>query len=208
MSVLIHVLDRRLIRIVVAELYQRVGILRHLSRVTDIDDRKAEELKKATTLPTPTAVLVASVHEMRLAERPDVPVAAHPVIGWEEGRHSVTDSNWDYLPVLGYAVREPDSNKLFLYELKDDGLLHFIDYTRGEELRLTDNDGLIRRGQPVIVECHSVTPFIPNFVEADCVLEDGRRDRLLVRIENGNVPDPSWLVGRKPRDAEVYAPGR
>jgi hypothetical protein len=73
----------------------------------------------------PTAVRGAHRRrtETPLDLKSGVEVGAHPVIGWDEGRTSVTDMGSDYLRVLGYAVRDPDSGVIALYERRD-GALH------------------------------------------------------------------------------------
>jgi hypothetical protein len=48
------------------------------------------------------------------------------VIGWDEGRTSVTDMGRDYLPVLSYAVRDP-ANGNALHERRD-GALHRLEH--------------------------------------------------------------------------------
>lgn len=35
---------------------------------------------------------------------------------------------------------------------------------------------------------------------------DGRREKLMTVIENGDFPPAEWFVGRKPRDVESYPP--
>ena len=82
------------------------------------------------------------------------------VLGWDEGRGSVTDFGWDYLPRLGYAVRDPAGGSYTLQEERA-GLLHVIDDRRPRELDLLAAGGeLIRRGQPRITMCRSVRPYI------------------------------------------------
>jgi hypothetical protein len=47
---------------------------------------------------------------------------------------------WDYLPVLGYAVRDPDSGAFILHERRD-GVLHPLGRDRAVELGLIGTDG-------------------------------------------------------------------
>lgn len=207
MGVTVHVLDRRTISLQVAGTRHEVGTLRHVSKVTELDGPRAAELERAATLPSPVAAMVVSPVEIPLASAPGTAVAAHLVIGWDEGRGSVTDLAWDYLPALGYAVRDAAGGAFVLHELRDD-MLHPVDGERAAILGLLAGDGsLRRRGQPAIAECRTVLPYAPEFAVADCVLEGGRHERLFMHVEGGALPNPSWLVGRRPMDVERYRPG-
>lgn len=207
MGVAVHVLDRRTISLQVAGTRHEVGTLRHVSKLTELDGRRAAELARAAALRSPVAAMVASPVELPLASAPSAAIAAHLVIGWDEGRGSVTDMAWDYLPVLGYAVRDVTGDTFVLHELRD-GALHPVDGERAGSLGLLEEDGsLRRRGQPAIAECRTVQPYVPEFAVADCVLEGGRQERLFMRVEGDVLPDPSWLVGRRPLEVERYGPG-
>ncbi|TLU71233.1 hypothetical protein [Lichenicoccus roseus] len=201
MGVVIHILERRNVRLDVAGFVQEVGTLRQLSKVTEVDDLRAAELERAKLISSPLAALVAQTVSLPLASGKSVP--AHQVIGWDNGRASVAEPGWDYLPLLGYAVRNAERDIFELNELRD-GTLHPIDPVRASDLSLLSNGVLVRHGQALISSCIEVRPFIPNFAEADCIFENGRRERLLVRITGGSLPDPSWLVGRKPMEVESY----
>ena len=205
MGVVIHILDRRMVQLDVAGTVQEIGTLRQLGKVTELDDLRTAELGRARPIPSPLAVLVAQAVDLPLASGSSV--AAHPVIGWDEGRGSVADLGWDYLPVLGHAVRDAERGIFVLYELHD-GLLCQIDSVRAGELGLLADGVLVRHGQPLISACLEVKPFIADFAEADCILADGRRERLLVRIAGSKLPDVAWLVGRRPIDVEGYIPDR
>ena len=207
MGVVIHILDRRTARLDVGGVVVEIGTLRHLSKITELDDRRVAEFERAGGLPAPVAALIAAADEHSLAASPDQVVATHTVIGWEEKRGSVTDMGWDHLPVLGHAVRDPGRDLFVLHELRDDGL-HRIDRARAEALGLLADGALVRRGQPAIAGCRGVRPFAAGFAEADCRLADGRDDRILFRVDGGALPEPSWLVGRTPRDVESHAAGQ
>lgn len=205
-GVVIHILDRRSVRLDVAGFIQEIGTLRHLSKVTELNDSQVIELESFNHISSPPAAMVAHPVNLPLASGTEGSVAAHPVIGWDEGRGSVTDLEWDYLPVLGYAIRDASGDMYVLHELQN-GVLHGIDAERARALGLLVDGTFSRRGQPVISECFAVERFIPGFVRADCVLENGRRDKLVIRVDDDTLPDPSWLVGRKPRDTMHYTSG-
>lgn len=102
------------------------------------------------------------IYELSLATEPENPTRAHLVLGWDKGRGNVTDFGWDYLPQLGYAVRDPVRSEYTLYEMRD-GLLYHMDEARA--LLLIDAEGkLIYQGQPRITTCHSVKPYIEGYV--------------------------------------------
>ncbi|WP_419729205.1 hypothetical protein [Lichenicola sp.] len=206
MGVVIHILDRRSVCLDVAGFIQEIGTLRHMSKITELDESHVAELEGSNHISSPPAAMVAHPVDLPLASDITGSVAAHPVIGWDEGRGSVTDLGWDYLPVLGYAVRDARCDMYVLHELQD-GVLHSIDAERAYALGLIVNGTFSRRGQPVISECFAVEPFIPGFIQADCILENGRRDKLIIRVDDDTLPDPSWLVGRKPRDTMHYTAG-
>jgi hypothetical protein len=217
MGVNIYLLDRRPVQLVVAGTLQHIGALRGFWKVTEMDDERVRELRAAETaaslMPSPKAAMIADVEEKPLAREADTSVRAHCVIGWDEGRTSVTDMRWDFLPVLGYAVRNPDG-AFVLHEERDDGL-HGLERERALQLGLIDREGrLVRRGQPVILECRSVVPFITGYAEADCSFDDGGEERLLIRIPEGPLPEPAWLAGKTPerwsntRRRNGWPPGR
>jgi hypothetical protein len=76
-----------------------------------------------SSLRSPEAALLADVEDIPLGSASGVTVRAHLVIGWDEGRTSITDMGWDYLPVLGYAVRDPVTRSFVLHEERDGALL-------------------------------------------------------------------------------------
>ena len=127
MGVNIFILDRRATKLAIAGVVQDVGSLRRFWKITELDEERAGELSASeaavSAMPSPKAAMIADVVEVPLASRPDIEISAHQVIGWDEGRTSVTDMGWDYLPVLGYAVRDPDSGVFTLHE-RCDGVLH------------------------------------------------------------------------------------
>ena len=201
MAVIIHILDRRTVRLDIAGSVQEVGTLRQLSKVTEVDDRRAAELERAKLVPSPVAALVSQAVELPLASGGFVP--AHLVVGWDQGRGSVAEPGWDYLPVLGHAVRNAQRDVFELHEMHDRALRR-IDLARARDIGLLRDGVLVRHGQPSISSCLAVKPFISNFAEADCILADGRHETLLVRVKGSALPEPSWLVGRRPMDVESY----
>lgn len=210
MGVNIFILDRRRAKLAVAGIVQNVGSLRRFWKITELDDERSAELRSseatAAAMPSPKAAMLADVDEMPLGSESGIKVRAHMVIGWDEGRTSVTDMGWDFLPVLGFAVRDPDSKVFVLYEERDRAL-HRLDRERAVELGLIGPNGqLARLGQPTISECRSVRPFISGYVEAACTFDDGRQQKLLISVADGQLPDPSWLAGKKPMQVEHYPP--
>ena len=204
MGVVIHILDRRRVCLDVAGVTQEVGTLRHMSKVTEIDDKGSAEVEEAAKFSHGIpAAMVAQAVNLRLASGTNDIVQAHMVIGWDEGRGSVPDLGWDYLPVLGYGVKDKMREVFALHELCD-GTLRIVDKERAATLGLVANETLVRRGQPTILECYEIRPYLPNFVEADCLLADGRRERILVRVVADAFPSASWLVGRTPMGASEY----
>lgn len=119
-------------------------------------------------------------------------------------RTSVTDPDWDYLPALGYAVRDPDS-KSFVFHARRDGVLHRLDRERAVGLGLVGADGLLMpHGQPVISECRSVHPYGAGYAEADCTFDDWRQEKLLITVAEGALPKPRWFVGKKSMQVERF----
>src|ERR1700733_2234088 len=141
MGVNIFILDRRPIKLAVAGLELEVGALRRFWKITELDEERAGELDASAAAvsgkPSPKAAMIADVVEMPLASKPGIEVNAHQVIGWDKGRTSVTDMDWDYLPILGYAVRDPGSGVFTLHESRD-GALHRLNRDRAVELGLID----------------------------------------------------------------------
>ncbi|MGE4048148.1 MAG: hypothetical protein AB7F35_25045 [Acetobacteraceae bacterium] len=207
MGVNIFLLDRRTATLFVGGSKQVVGTLRRFFKITELDDERATELDATIRVtPSPAAALVVDVSELPLADMPDKPVAAHLVLGWDDGRGSVADFGWDYLPQLGYAVRDRTTGHYTLHEERA-GVLHPIDHWRARELGLVTTAGeLVRRGQPRIVACRSVTPFIPGYAEADCVFDSGVTNKLLIATPDGEIPPEAWVVGKRPMDVERYRP--
>ena len=206
MGVNTFLLDRRTTTLIVGGSTHTIGTLRAYFKVTELDDERVAALDAAARImPSPTAALIMNITELPLASRPQVLVAAHLVLGWDEGRGSVTDFGWDYLPQLGYAVRDPTGRGYILYEQRS-GALYDLDSGRAQMLGLLDiNDRLIRRGQPKITHCRSVKPYIPGYAEADCRLENGADDRLLIGTPDGGLPPNDWFVGKRPMDVQRYS---
>ena len=204
MGVQLYALDRRTVPLQVGGVSHHVGTLRYVAKLNELDEERAAALVTATPFSFPLAALVVPVTELPLATAPEVPVAAHAVIGWDEGRQTVVDLEWDLLPVLGYAVREKKTGAFVLHELVGN-VMQPITRERAVGLKLLDENGmLICHGQPRITSCKAVRPYIPDFVQADCILDDGTSRTLLVRLTGSEEPSPSWFPGRQPRQSEIY----
>jgi hypothetical protein len=205
MGVNTFLLDRRTVTLLIGGSRQTVGTLRQFFKLTEMDAERAAERDAAALIrPSPAAAQVMDIMDLPLAGEPDKPVAAHLVLGWDEGRGSVTDFGWDYLPRLGYAVRDPTSGDYTLHEDRS-GLLYPIDALRARELGLLDaGDELIRHGQPRIAACQSVRPWIPGYAEAECTFDSGAGDKLLVVTPDNQLPPESWFVGKRPMDVGRY----
>jgi hypothetical protein len=204
----IFILDRRPAKLAVAGVEHEVGSLRGFWKITELDEERAGDLSAweaaVSAMPSPKAALIADVVEMPLASKTGIEVSAHLVIGWDEGRTSVTDMGWDYLPVLGYAVRDPASGIFALHERRD-GALHRLDHDRAVELGLIGPDGqLLRRGQPVITGCENVRAFLDKYADADCTLSTGNNETLMTAIEGGELPSAEWFVGKTPMQIKNY----
>ena len=205
MGVNVFLLDRRAVTLLIGASKQTVGTLRRFFKITELDDERVAERDAAARItPSPSAALVMDITDLPLAGEPDKPVAAHLVLGWDEGRGSVTDFGWDYLPQLGYAVRDPADGSYTLHEERT-GLLHAIGDRRAHELGLLDAGGeLIRHGQPRIAACRSVKPWIAGYAEAECTFDSGAGDKLLIVTPDDQLPPESWFVGKRPMDVRRY----
>jgi hypothetical protein len=205
MGVNSFLLDRRTARLLIGGSSQTVGTLRRFFKLTELDEERAAELDAAARItPSPAAAMLMDITELPLADEPAKPLAAHLVLGWDEGRGSVTDFGWDHLPQLGYAVRNPATQEYVLFELRDE-LLYPIDERRALDLSLLDKQGnLICRGQPVITGCENVRPFLDRYADADCTLSSGSKVTLMTAIEGGELPPAEWFVGKKPMQVERY----
>lgn len=210
MGVQIYLLERKLVSLSVGGLEQAIGTLRRSWKVTELDQERASEIDNAKAFvqrkAAPVAVMLADVTDLTLvgAGNGKRHVAAHLVLGWDLDRPSVTDFNWDYLPVLGYAVREDASAPYVLHEVRDEGLSP-ITRDRAVELGIHNEAGdFVRRGQPKIVECKTVRPFITGYAEAECTLSDGRSAQILTSIDSTLLPENAWYVGRRPSDVARY----
>jgi hypothetical protein len=205
MGVNLYLLDHRTAVLLIGGSNQTVGTLRRFFKLTELDaDRAAERDAAGRIRPSPVAALVVDISELPVATDAGKSVPAHLVLGWDEGRGSVTDCGWDYLPTLGFAVRDRATGAYTLHEERS-GLLYPIDENRARELLLVDAAGeMIRHGQPRITACRSVKPYISGYAEADCTLKDGRQERLLIGVTGEALPEPTWLVGKKPMEVERY----
>jgi hypothetical protein len=205
MGVNTFLLDRRTAKLLIGGNSQTVGTLRRFFKLTELDEKRAAELDAAARItPSPAAAMLMDITELPLADEPARPVAAHMVLGWDEGRGSVTDFGWDYLPRLGYALRNAATQEYVLFELRDD-LLYPIDARQAFDLGLLDGHGrLIRRGQPVITGCENVRPFLNHYADADCTLSSGATETLMTAIEGGTLPPAEWFLGKRPMDVKRY----
>lgn len=205
MGVNSFLLDRRTAKLLIGGSGQTVGTLRRFFKLTELDEERAAVIDAAARItPSPAAAMVMDITELPLADEPAKPLAAHLVLGWDEGRGSVTDFGWDYLPRLGYAVRNPATQDYVLFELRDE-LLYLIDATRARDLDLLDaHGGLIRRGQPVITGCENVRLFLDRYADADCTLSNGATVTLMTTVEGGTLPPSEWFIGKTPREATKY----
>jgi len=208
MGVNIFLLDRRLARLRVGGFDHEIGSLRRFWKITEWTQERADELKASeavsSAMPSPRAAMVVDVIDIPTGSATGPGVRAHRVIGWDQGRTKVTDMNWDYLPTLGYAVRDPDSMAFVLHEMRD-GALHRLDRERAVELGLIDQDGQLKlSGQPTIAECTAVRHYIDGYAQADCIFDDGRHEKLLFGVSGKELPDTAWLAGKKPMQVEYY----
>jgi hypothetical protein len=209
MGVNTFLLDRRTATVLIGGSSHTVGTLRRFFKLTELDEERAAELDAAAGItPSPAAAMIMDITELPLADEPAKLVAAHLVLGWDEGRGSVTDFGWDYLPQLGYAVRNAATQEYVLFELRE-GLLYSIEAKRSFNLGLLDADShLIRRGQPVITGCENVRPFLDRYADADCTLSTGVMEKLMTVLEGTALPPPEWFVGKTPREVAKYPPDR
>jgi hypothetical protein len=208
MGVQIYLLDRRTVTLLIDGEAERIGTLRLLCKVSEIDSERAAEVDAAErglrSRQVPFAAMIAEVAELPLASEPSCGIAVHLVLSWDEDRAAVTDLTWDYLPLLGYAVRKMDSSGYVLHEERG-GLLYPMSKSRAIQLGVLNETGrLVRRGQPSIVECKSVKPFLAEYAEADCILSDGRAAEILTVVKAGILPPATWYAGKRPADVKAY----
>jgi hypothetical protein len=208
MGVNIYLLDRRAVEISIENERHTVGTLRPFWKITEINDERAAEMAaaKAELLgrDAPMAVMISDICDVALASDPRRKAAGHIVLGWDADRFSVADFDWEYLPVLGYAVKLSGSANYVLHETRDE-LLYPMAKERAIELQILDAAGaLIRRGQPLISICHSVKSYIKKYVEARCVLRDGRSVEILTELDGAALPDLEWYKGKRPSDVQRY----
>ena len=208
MGVQIYLLDRRKMTLFIGNFAQEIGTLRRSWKVTEIDNERAMEIDAAKASlqgkVAPVAVMVADVTDLPLAAAPNHCIAAHLVLGWDADRSSVTDFGWDYLPILGYAVKTDTAVGYVLHEETGSGLLP-VTRARAVELGMCDQVGRFRRqGQPSIAQCRSVRPYIAGYAQADCILSDGRGAEILTSIESEHLPELAWYIGKRPADVDRF----
>lgn len=207
MGVNLYLLDRRPVTLVIGGSRHIVGMLRRFFKITEMDTARSAECAAAGEIkPSPVAVMNIDVVEMPLANETDGLAPAHLVLGWDEGRGSVTDFRWDYLPLLGYAVRENSTGSYILHEERS-GRLHVMDIARAHALHLLDANGqLLRIGQPRVVECRKVVHYITGYAEADCTFDNGSQEKLVISVGGASLPEPGWLIGKTPMETQHYPP--
>jgi hypothetical protein len=208
MGINIFLLEKKPIPLLIGGVLCSVGSLRRYVKLTEFDDERAAEIeaaeRAASAKPSPLAVMLADVSEIPLENERGAALRAHRVLGWDEGRTSVTDYRWDLLPTLGYAVREPHDGEFVLHEYRD-GCLHQLSRERSVDLGLLDARlKLARHCQPSIVRCEGVKPFYEGVAEADCLLDNGYRERIFIKLSGSALPETAWFAGKRPRQVETF----
>ena len=210
MGVNLYTLDRRTVKLLVGSTEHKVGSLRRSWKLTEMDAERGAELEASERAAqshssTPAALIVDPV-EFDSGHPDRAVVHAYRVIGWEPGRTRVTDWYWDYLPTLGYGVRDQQTGAYVLHE-DVGGKLKPISPERARAAELLDaQSNLIQRGQAVIRECRSVRAFVDRFAEADCLLSDGSEHALATEIAGGVLPPASWYRGKKHTKYHLFLP--
>lgn len=207
MGVQIYLLDHRTAILNIGGYRHTIGILRRSWKVTEVDEGRAAEIdlaqRRLRSQESPKAVLIADVTEMPLAGEPEHIVSSHLVLGWDADRFEVTDFGWDYLPVLGYAVRDPEADEYSLYDVFKNKLSKSTTETAQENGLLGQTGEMARLGQPTITKCKSINPFMTNYVKADCILSDGRNAEILTAY-SALPPKGDWYAGKRPADVLNY----
>ena len=209
MGVQLYILDHRQTSLVIGGTHHLIGTLRRSWKLTEIDaDRAAEISAGEESLKgnaSPAAAMVAEVVELPILGTPGQPIAAHVVIGWDANRYSVTDMAWDFLPVLGFAVRSPGTDDFVLQEEREGGFVPMTE-ARAMELTILDPAGrLARHGQPPIAKCLAVKLLIESHAIATCELVDGRSAELVTELTSGDLPSMDWYIGKLPAETRVFS---
>jgi hypothetical protein len=211
MGVQLYLLDRRKTPLVIAGSRHLIGTLRRSWKLTEINDERAAEISaveeslKGSDLPA--AAMVAEVVELPLFDAPESLAAAHTVIGWEPNRYSVTDVAWDFLPILGFAVRPRGTDEFVLHEEHGGGLVPMV-AARAAEKSILDGAGrLLPHGQPLVTKCFAVKALTESYVMANCELADGRTADLVTELRAGGLPPTSWYEGKLPSETKVFSCG-
>jgi hypothetical protein len=208
MGVQLYLLDRRTVTLNVGGHRFEVGTLRRSWKVTELGRARADNLAEASQklvgIKKPKAVLVADVAEMALASNMEQTVSAHVVLGWDADRLEVSDFRWDYLPVLGYAIRNQRQDEYILHEIINNTLIYLSEKKAIESGILGRTCVMNRRGQPTIEQCLSVKPFVSNYFQANCVLSDGQTTEILTFVGSGGPPKQQWYAGKRPVDVGTY----
>jgi hypothetical protein len=208
MGVQLYLLDRRQTSLIIAGTRHLIGTLRRSWKLTEINVERAAEIDAAReslkSVDLPAAAMVAEVTEIPLLGAHQNPVAAHMVVGWEPNRYSVTDMAWDFLPILGYAVRSSATAEFVLHEKQEGGLV-LMKESRALELSVLDGAGrLSKSGQPLVIECLVVKPLTKSYVIAHCKLADGRTAELVTELSSDYLPPPAWYVGKRPAETKIF----
>jgi hypothetical protein len=208
MGVNIFLLDRRLAELSIGTSIHKIGVLRRFWKSTEIDEARATKIADAKaelgSNKAPAAVLISDISDLPLASSPNEEARSHLVLGWDADRYSVTDLGWDFLPVLGYAVRLPGSSVYKLHESRKE-LLHPMTRDTAIANRILSRDGkLLRRGQPLIHSCSAVRPYVERYAQAECVLDDGREVKIVTVLQNNALPTQQWYEGKRPADVEHF----
>ncbi len=152
MGIDIYLRDRPKQTIFIEALPKKVGMLRRLSKVTELNDARVAQIESVKEAfrgkPTSPAAMIPGPYDGYLAADPSRRMDAYLVIGWDAERIKVTDAGWDDLPTLGYAVLSAGSDELLLHEMRD-GLLYPLSVSRAIELGILSKTGKLKR--PVLV---------------------------------------------------------
>jgi hypothetical protein len=208
MSVQLHLLEPKMVNLLIGNLSFKIGTLRRFWKVTEMTDERERDVEQAKLslngTDAPLAAMVVDISDIPLCDTPGTDVSAHVVLGWDADRYLVADWDWDFLPVLGYAVRETSSNGYALHELQN-GTLFRMTPMRAISVGIIDEGGRLRRcGQPTISSCQVVEPYLSNYVQAKCTLSDGRTAELLTRVGGQHLPESGWYIGKRPADITTY----
>jgi hypothetical protein len=190
----------------------QIGTLKRFYKSSEItpyrESQMAAVAAQVKAKPAPKAVMMESADEspyhLRLKSAPTRPANAHLLLGWERDRSSISDYKWDYLPVLGYLVESPTTGWLELYD-ENDGYLQLTSYKSAIKNGILNKAGQMDYfSQPGISKCLSLTGIGADHVTADCLLDNGELESLIVKVRNDNRPPLDWFSGKKPSQVVHY----